>query len=62
MDKAESKSESKEYEIDDLCVIHNKNRKVIQTEKYRYLRTYDASLLYQIGNVTITTSSYIKRI
>jgi hypothetical protein len=49
------KVESKEYKINDLCVIENKNRKVIQTERYGYLLTYDAPLLYQIGNVTIIT-------
>jgi hypothetical protein len=37
MNEVKSKLESKEYKINEICVIENKNRKVIQTEKYRYL-------------------------
>jgi hypothetical protein len=38
MDEVKSKSESKEYKINEICAIEkNKNQKVIQTRKYRYL-------------------------
>jgi hypothetical protein len=37
MDEVESKSENKEYKINDVCVIESKSRKVIQTGQNRYL-------------------------
>jgi hypothetical protein len=37
MDEVKSKSESKEYKIDDFCVIENKNRKQGNTNIYRFM-------------------------